>query len=252
MFKPIYEPKTRAREYSDLAINIYTGCNHGCSYCYSRKTFHRYSPTGSFENVTVRPGIVEATQKQLSRGKYRDKKIMLCFMCDPYPAEVDTTPTREIIKLIKAAGAHVQILTKGGDRARRDFDLLDSGDSFGITLSCLSVVVAVKCEPNAALPAERIKTLGSAAKLGIKTWVSFEPVVSPIEVLDAIDFLPIHINNPDTLLKIGKLNHVTNSTDWNWFGSEAERICKANGWNYYIKSDLRKCMSPEVTNATTI
>lgn len=26
--KPIYEPKARAKEYGDFAINIYTGCPH--------------------------------------------------------------------------------------------------------------------------------------------------------------------------------------------------------------------------------
>lgn len=26
--KPIYEPKGKAKEYGDLAINIYTGCPH--------------------------------------------------------------------------------------------------------------------------------------------------------------------------------------------------------------------------------
>lgn len=30
---PIYEPKGKAKEYGDLALNIYTGCSHGCFYC---------------------------------------------------------------------------------------------------------------------------------------------------------------------------------------------------------------------------
>ena len=40
----IYEPKGRAREYGELALNLYSGCRHGCKYCYvpavlRRKTF---------------------------------------------------------------------------------------------------------------------------------------------------------------------------------------------------------------------
>ena len=31
----IYEPKGAAREYAELACNLYTGCNHGCLYCYA-------------------------------------------------------------------------------------------------------------------------------------------------------------------------------------------------------------------------
>jgi DNA repair photolyase len=170
MFRPIYEPRTRAKEYSDLAINIYTGCNHGCWYCYAKKMHDRWKPNEDFTDVKPREGIVEATKQQLASGKYKGKKIMLCFTCDPYPALIDTTVTREVIKVIKEAGAHVQILTKGGDRARRDFDLLDSEDSFGITLTG-------EPEPLAAVQSERIQTLIDIASQGIKTWVSFEPVI---------------------------------------------------------------------------
>jgi DNA repair photolyase len=242
MFRPIYEPRTRAKEYCDLAINIYQGCSHGCTYCYARKMFNQYNPGQDFSRPVLREGILEAAARQLQtrnlkNGYYSGKTIQLCFMCDPYPAGIDTTPTREIIKLIKAAGAHVQILTKGGDRARRDFDLLDSGDSFGITIS--SINDSHKEEPNAAPVVERMDTLRDADKRGIKTWISFEPVINTKDVLFLLKFL----RDKNTLLKIGKLNHVKNSTDWKAFGLEAERICKANGWNYYIKEDLRKCMT---------
>ena len=237
MFKPIYEPRTRAKEYSDLAINIYTGCNHDCWYCYARKMYDRWHPTEDFRDVRPRENIVEATKLQLSKGKYKDKKIMLCFMCDPYPALIDTTPTREVIQAIKEAGAHVQILTKGGDRARRDFDLLDSGDSFGITFTG-------NREPLAAELSERVFTLRDASLLGASTWVSFEPVIDIGNTLRAIKDIP-EIVSKDTLLKIGKLNHFKSNINWKKFGLEAEHICKENGWNYYIKEDLRAEMEDE-------
>lgn len=240
MYRPIYIPKGRAGEYADLALNIYNSCNHGCWYCYAKKNFDRWHPNETFgENVRPRNGIVEATKIQLSYGRYKGKTIMLCFTCDPYPAIIDTMPTREVIMAIKEAGAHVQILTKGGDRARRDFDLLDSGDSFGITLTGIN-------EPMAAPQAERVKTLLDVAKLGVKTWVSFEPVIDPTAVLIAIATA-----NADTLLKIGKLNHYKSETNWKEFGLEAERICKENGWNYYIKEDLRAEMQPDETPCQT-
>lgn len=160
---------------------------------------------------------------------------MLCFTCDPYPALVDTTSTREIIQAIKEAGAYVQILTKGGDRARRDFDLLDSGDSFGITFTGQRESLLT------ASLSERIQTLKDASLLGVKTWVSFEPVVTIGNVLYAIKNIP-RIVSKDTLLKIGKLNYYKDSTDWKQFGLRAEEICKENGCNYYIKEDLRKEM----------
>ena len=40
MMKPIYEPKGKAKEYGDYAINIYTGCPHKCFYCFSPNVLH--------------------------------------------------------------------------------------------------------------------------------------------------------------------------------------------------------------------
>ena len=99
MFQPIYEPRTKAKEYCDLAVNIYTGCNHGCVYCYAPRVLRKTRE--EFAKVEPRKGIAEAVRKQIEREGLRGKKIMLCFTCDPYPAEIDTTPTREVIKAVK-------------------------------------------------------------------------------------------------------------------------------------------------------
>jgi DNA repair photolyase len=197
--------------------------------------YERFHGKGTFSKIPEpRKDIVLATQKQLSKGDYKGKKIMLSFMCDPYPHTIDTTPTREIIKLIKGAGTHVQILTKGGDRALRDFDLLDSEDSFGVTVSLNE---RGRIEPFAAPILDRIGTLKKAHELGIKTWVSCEPVydISMIYTLiKAFDYVDLY--------KIGKLNYHPSEINWGDFGRECERLCKEYGRNYYIKEDLRKEM----------
>ncbi len=238
---PIYQPAGRAKEYGEYALNIYTQCNHFCTYCYAKQMFERYHPGRKFgSDVQPRAGIVEAVKRQLLRGGFNGRIIHLCFTCDPYPRDVDTTPTREIIKLIKEAGAHVQILTKGGDRARRDFDLLDENDWFGVTLTCGRDDIRSSYEPNAAPNSERYSVLKEAFLHDISTWVSFEPVLDPFAVTEWLQ----HIGKvlPDTMFKIGKLNHVANKIDWKAFGLEAERICRENKWNYMIKEDLRKEM----------
>lgn len=241
--KPIYEPKTRAAEYCKLAINIYDGCPHGCFYCYARRMHDRYNKT-DFSAATPRAGIVEAVKKQLASGIYKGQTIMTCFMCDPYPIGRDSTDTREIIMAIKAAGAHVQILTKGAD-AERDFDLLDSGDMFGITISTNRNDEVEKYEPHAAPVAQREWQLYHAAKKGIKTWVSLEPVLNPVSVIGYLNCLGMYYRTfGRPLLKIGKLNHVKPPSPVNWaeFGREAVSTCERYGMQYYIKEDLLKEM----------
>lgn len=232
--KPIYTPKGRAREYCDLAVNIYTGCNHGCTYCYARKMADRWGK--DFSIVKPRKGIVDALKKQLATKGIKGREIQLCFTCDPYPADIDTTVTREVIEIIKNSGNHVRILTKGGNRALRDFDLLDSGDWFGITVSG----AYPDNEPLTARQHERIDTLERAKDCGIKTWVSCEPVIDKQAIYYAIteyDFIDV--------FKIGKLNYAPSDIDWSAFGHECERLCKEYKRNYYIKDDLRACMRME-------
>ena len=130
---PIYNPKGAAKEYCEWALNIYTGCPHRCFYCYSPQVLRR-DKEDFFTRIEPRKNIVEETRKQLEREGIAGKLIQLCFIGDPYPTGYDTSITREIIQLLKQFGNHVQILTKGD--GRRDFDLLDDGDWYGITMDC--------------------------------------------------------------------------------------------------------------------
>ena len=236
--KPIYVPKGAAKEYGDLAINIYTGCNHGCYYCFAPSVLRKDRET--FSHVEPRVDIVESVRRQIEREHIAGKLIHLCFTCDPYPADVDTTPTREIIKIIKDSGNHVQILTKGGYRAIRDFDLLDERDNFGITYTGYPLGKFFEpspLEPNAASPHERIATLGKAKKLGIKTWMSCEPVLDEHDIYKIIQ-LAGYID----LFKIGKLNYHPSDINWKEFGIRVEHLCISEHRNYMIKDAFRKEM----------
>lgn len=232
--KPIYIPKGRAGEYGDYAINIYTGCPHCCYYCFApgvlrrdREQFHAC--------VEPRPGIVEAVKHQLDWEGITGKLIHLCFTCDPYPTGYNTTPTREIIKAIKGAGNHVQILTKGD--GSRDFDLLDGEDWYGVTISCWDGM-AKEAEPQAIAPSARMSIAARAKEAGIKTWASFEPVLDAGLILRTLPGSNIIFDK----VKIGKLNYHPSGVDWAAFGREAEAICQSRGLDYYIKDDLRKEM----------
>lgn len=236
--KPIYIPKGAAKEYGDYALNIYTGCPHRCYYCFAPNVLHREWEQ-FHSHVEPRKNIVEETKRQLEREKITGKLIHLCFTCDPYPVGYDTTPTREIIKAIKAAGNHVQILTKGD--GTRDFDLLDSGDWFGVTYSGYEIGTLAKtqsAEPCAITPLKRLASLSWANTMGIKTWVSMEPVLNAADILNLLELNLSYIDR----YKIGKLNYHPSDIDWKAFGERAESICKHYELDYYIKDSLRKEM----------
>lgn len=226
--KPIYVPKGKAREYGDYAINIYTGCPHRCFYCFAPNVLHRDKE--KFHScVAPRENIVEETRKQIEREGITGKLIHLCFTCDPYPTGYDSTATREIIKILKESGNHVQILTKGD--GSRDFDLLDENDWYGVTFSG----GAYENEPNARPLMCRVADLFRAKEMGIKTWVSFEPVINAEDVLFCLKFY----SNAFDKVKIGKLNYHPSDIDWADFGRKAESLCQQLGIDYYIKDSLR-------------
>lgn len=232
--KPIYEPKGAAKEYGDLALNIYTGCPHRCYYCFAPGVLHRDKE--QFHSVVEqRKNIVEETRKQLERENITGKLIHLCFTCDPYPTGYDSTPTREIIQILKEHGNHVQILTKGD--GSRDFDLLDENDWYGVTISAGSEK-SKHTEPGACSVWQRIQGILEARKHGIKTWVSFEPVLHPGHVFEIMTRYGLAMDK----VKIGKLNYHPSKIDWAEFGYYAEKHCRSLGLNYYIKDSLRKEM----------
>lgn len=228
MFRPIYVPSGKAKEYGDYALNIYTGCPHRCYYCFApnvrridREQFH--------SAVEPRNNIVEETRKQLDREKITGKLIHLCFTCDPFPMGYDCTPTLEIIKLLKEHGNHVQILTKSDNL--KAYELLDENDWYGITLTGNQ-------EPNAAAQKGRLLALAFMRNKGVKSWVSFEPVLNADYVLSCIAAHGLIFDR----VKIGKLNYHPSDIDWNKFGHEVELRCRQLGIDYYIKEDLRKEM----------
>lgn len=221
--KPIYEPRGKAKEYGDYALNIYTGCPHRCYYCFAPSVLHR--DREQFHSVVEpRNGIVEETRKQLEREHITGKLIHLCFTCDPYPTGYDTSVTREVIKLLKDHGNHVQILTKGS--GVRDFDLLDGEDWYGVTIDG---------KQEWDMYFSTLNDLNKAKRSGIKTWVSFEPVLNTRNVLEIIETCHKVFDK----VKIGKLNYHKSEIDWRLFGIEVEALCQTVGLDYYIKDSLR-------------
>lgn len=204
----LYEPTGAAREYAALAFNPYKGCNHGCKYC--------YAPNATFKNrqvfhneATPRDNILMKLDKDIVRLMKKGIKkdpVLLSFTCDPYQdMESEHRLTQQSINILNANGFPVRILTKAGDLAQRDFDLLVKYDfnEFGTSLTFTDDAKSLEWEPNAALPQERIDNLIAAKEKGISTWASIEPIVDPEQSLELIDLTHEFVD----FYGVGKLNY---------------------------------------------
>jgi len=238
----IYEPQGRAREYSELAANLYRGCDHGCIYCYAPLATR--IKRESFHQPCVRSNVIEKFRQDaesLARVG-EDRPILLSFTTDPYQRlDVKEQLTRKAIKILHSNNLNVSILTKGGERSERDFDLLSARpelSEYGTTLVFTNEKLREEIEPYAASTEERINALKRAHERGIRTYVSLEPVWDPNQTLAIIDKTSQFVD----FYKVGKLNYNAhqNSIDWKQF--KIDVISKLNELNkgYYIKKDLQK------------
>ena len=244
----IYEPRGRAKEYSPYALNLYLGCMHGCRYCYAPHALQR-TAENYFIKPTPRRDVLKYLEKDLRQRRY-DKQILLSFIGDVYCETADDNQTtREALNLLNAFHAPVAVLSKGGGRMLRDMDIFRAfGDriAVGATLTFHDECKSREWEPDAALPADRLKALKILHDVGIKTFASFEPVVEPEESLKLIE--QTLLDNSVDHDKIGKLNNykgLDKGIDWREFLIRALKLLRPAKKQIYIKESLR-CAASDV------
>lgn len=254
----IYEPRGRAGEYAPIAVNLYRGCGHGCIYCYGPDTLH--IDRQEFRKAIPREGIIEKLERDATTARDNLNKpkiqgmfeklhqatadgaggnVWLCVTSDSYqPIDDIYQLTRQAIYILHSHGFKVTILTKGGHRAERDFDLLRAGDQFAVTLTCADETLSGKWEPLAAPPQDRIDTLREAHDRGIYTWVSMEPVLYPEQSLELIQLTHPFVDE----YKLGILNYHPHAETINWreYALAATKLVERLGKKVYIKRDLKK------------
>src|SRR3990172_11030315 len=108
---------------SDYSLNCYTGCAHGCVYCYARfmQRFHPHpEPWGRFVDVKV--NAVEVLKRQLRRVK--PGAVFVSSACDGWqPIEADCRLTRRCCELLLERGFQVNVLSKS-PLVLRDLDVV--------------------------------------------------------------------------------------------------------------------------------
>ncbi len=232
----IYEPRGAALEYAPLALNLYNGCAFACIYCYvpaiTRQTLHAWSA-----NPVPRSKILKKLEADCKKMAGDKRTILLCFMSDPYQSIEAAALTQEALLILEKYNMKVTVLTKAGMGAIHDFDILRRNNwSFGTTLSYTSNQIRALWEPRAAMPMSRCRTIIEAHAMGIRTWLSVEPVMDTNEALGLIRMMSPYVDH----WKIGKMNHRTTDIDWKKFYKDVKSLLDRLGASYQIKDALLK------------
>ncbi len=164
----------------DYSVNPYTGCTHGCVYCYARfmeKYIKQNKEWGSF--VFAKVNAPQALRKELTAKK--KGLIFFSSVCDPYQeAEMTYELTRKCLEEIRKKQWPVAILTKS-DLVLRDMDVLKKIDvDVGFTITTANEEMRKKFEPDSSPTEKRIKALKALKESGIKTYVFLGPILPEI------------------------------------------------------------------------
>ena len=163
---------------TDYAVNCYTGCEHGCAYCYARfvaRFSHPKELWGSFVDVKVNaPDILE---REILRKKAGT--VFLSSVCDGWqPLEASHYLTRRCLEILLQHQFPVSVLTKN-TLAGRDLDLLATSKEaeFGVTVTTLDEKLRNIIEPGSSPSAERLNLLQQAGSRGISTYAFLGPLL---------------------------------------------------------------------------
>src|SRR5512137_2144784 len=136
-----------------LSLNPYTGCPHGCLYCYASSYIPRFAD--------CRPKV--DLLKRLARESSRIKPGTLVAMSnssDPYPPqEKELRLTRGCLQILKERDLCVQVVTKSHLVAQDAQLLSEMRACVAITITSLSESICSKLEPGAPSPARRLEAM---------------------------------------------------------------------------------------------
>lgn len=220
------------------AINPYTGCGHGCRYCYAvfmaqYSKQHQHAAWGSF--VEVKTNIVDVLRCELA-GKRKAGAAMLSSVCDPYqPVEETYRLTRGCIHVLVEHGWGVSILTRS-PLVTRDIDLLQKGigTSVGFSIPTDDDHVRQILEPAASPIADRIEALRQVHDAGIRTWVFVAPML-PMNAGRLAETIRPHCDD----VMMDALN----------YRRQVAALFRQHGWGYALTDDYAAKTRAEIQRA---
>lgn len=223
--KLIYQPQGPAGEYAKWAVNLHNGCTHGCTYCYNRRGVltHAFGEKPKMKIIVEKRTSVCAQkireESPLMPQDLVRRRALYLTICDLLDRDIDRIGTKQLmddggvffsfkcdpmdasnIDATYYAVTHllqwfipVTILTKSTEWLGY-FDvaqlLLRSESNHLLTIG-FTLTGMDDMEVNAPSTTERIEALRKVHDMGIKTFVSLEPVIDITKAIDVLhDCLP--------------------------------------------------------------
>lgn len=158
---------------ADYSVNPYTGCEHGCKYCYASfmKRFTNHpEPWGSFVDVKHWPEI-------RNPKRYAGKELFIGSVCDPYqPLEETFRRTRALLEQMQGSGCTISIATKS-DLVLRDLDLIRSFPNARVSWSINTLDEQFKDDMDCAASIERrLEAMKAFHDAGVRTTCFISPI----------------------------------------------------------------------------
>lgn len=156
------------------SLSAYTGCGHGCLYCYASSYIRDFSRPREKKDFLIR--LVREIKK-VPKGAL----LTIANSSDPYLClEKKLELTRKALEIIRNYDLKLSLVTKSS-LILRDIDLLKALKSVvvNISLTTLDKTLAKKLEPYASPPGERLETIKKLS-LCLPVIVRFDPLVYPL------------------------------------------------------------------------
>lgn len=166
-------------------INPYQGCEHGCTYCYARKTHEYWGFNAGLDfetQLVVKPKAPQLLAAHFEKKSWQPQPIGLSGNTDCYqPAEKKFGITRELLNVFATYKNPVSILTKN-TLIKRDIDLLKKLAKDGLvrvllTLNTLDESLRRLMEPRTATHRKKLEVMMMLRKEGIPVGVMMAPII---------------------------------------------------------------------------
>lgn len=187
-FKPTSQILTKCTGFLsayDFALNPYSGCTFGCTYCYAAFFARSVEKRDNWGNwVQVKENAVEILRRPRQRAKLDGARIYMSSVTDPYqPIERKLQLTRGLLEIMADGHTPKLVVQTRSPDVARDIDLFQRIESNGgrvqvnMTVTTDDESVRKAFEPSCPANHQRIDAIQRVHEAGVQACVTLTPLL---------------------------------------------------------------------------